>query len=221
MNVLPGVLPSAVMWAAGLLFVLLMAQAARTAPWYKILDNESSHVFLGSVLLVGIIWLVRSSVFNGINFHLLASTALMVMFDWQFALFAVLLVHAGLYVLGAMPLSVIPLNVLICGAIPIFLTRAGLILAFRRLPHNFFIFVFLNCFLAAGLSMIAVALTTLGLYYFFAYESVYLNLQDFLPFTLMLAFPEAVLNGIVLSGLIAYQPGWIATFHDRFYIVGK
>lgn len=221
MNMLAGAMPAAVLWIASLLFLALMARAAWTAPWYKILDNESSHVFLGAVLLVGIIWLVRSSVFNGINFHLLASTALMIMFEWQFALFAVLIVHVGLYFFGAMPLSVIPINVLICGAIPIFLTRAGLILAFRHLPHNFFVFVFVNCFFVAGLSMVVVALTTLVLYFLFAYEAVYLGLQDFVPFTLMLAFPEAVLNGIILSGLIAYQPGWIATFHDRFFITGK
>ena len=221
MDILNGVLPEYLIIVADTVFVIVLLYAVLTAPWYKIIDSESSHVFLGATLFTVLIWLVRSDVVNGINFHLLMTSTLYLMFEWQFALFAIVIVHIGMYFYDAIPLQMIPINVLMLGCVPIFITLTLLQFARRKLAHNFFVYVFVNCFFAAGISMISVALLTVSLYYIFANAEIYRQLQSFLPFTLMISIPEAALNGIIMSGLIAYRPKWIATFHDSTYIDGK
>lgn len=221
MDILDGVLPSFVIVLADILFAAVLLWALITAPWYKLKDNESSHVYFGAILLVVVLWFVRSNVVNGINFHLMATTTLYLMFQWQFAFLALVIVNLAVYLNGGISLELIPANALMLGGIPILMTHFLLILAQRKLPHNFFVFVFVNCFFAAALSMLGVSVISIGLYYFFANEGVFQQLQNFLPFTLMISIPEAALNGIFMSSLIAYKPAWIASFHDRMYITGK
>ena len=221
MDVIPGALPDYLLWVANGLFALIMLQAIRTAPWHKILDNESSHVFFGTVLLLTVIWLVRSQISGGVSFHIIGATALYLMFQWQFAFFALLLVHGVLWFLGKFDATLLPLNMLILGGIPILLTHVLLKFSQARLPHNFFLYVFVNCFAAAGLSMLLAAGFSFLLYAIFADAAVMQYLQNFVPFAIMIAVPEAAVNGIAMSSLIAYRPMWVATFHDRLYINGK
>ena len=37
----------------------------------------------------------------------------------------------------------------------------------------------------------------------------------------LLMFGEAFLNGMLMILLVAYKPGWVATFHDHWYLDGK
>lgn len=221
MDILEGTLPSCVIVLADVLFAVFLSWALVTAPWYKLKDNESSHVYFAAILFVVGLWFVRSSVFNGINFHLLATTTLYLMFQWQFALLALLIVNLVVYLNDGISLALIPANVLLLAGVPILITHYFLIAAQKWLPHNFFVFVFVNCFFSAGLSMLAVSVVSIGLYYFLANEEFFYQLQNVLPFTLMLSIPEAALNGIFMSSLIAYKPSWVASFHDRLYITGK
>lgn len=221
MDILEGVLPSFVIVLADILFVVILLWAFVTAPWYKLKDNESSHVYFAAILLVVVLWFVRSNVVNGINFHLMATTTLYLMFQWQFAFLALVIVNLAVYLNDGISLGLIPANALMLGGVPILITHFLLILAQKWLPHNFFVFVFVNCFFAAAFSMLGVSVISIGLYYFLANEEVFQQLQNFLPFTLMISIPEAALNGIMMSSLIAYKPTWIASFHDRMYITGK
>ncbi len=220
MDILEGALPSFCLVLADVIFAVVLLWVI-TAPWHKLKDNESSHVYFGAILLLVFLWFVRSNVVNGVNFHLIGTTTLFLMFQWQFAFLALLIVNIGVYINDGITLSLIPSNVLLLGGVPILVTHFMLITALRWLQRNFFIFVFINCFFAAGLSMLAVSLISTVLYFLFANEEVFQQLQSFLPFTLMMSIPEAALNGIVMSSLIAYKPNWIASFHDRIYITGK
>ncbi len=221
MEISDGILPWSLIFLADLVFFLVLVSAVITAPWYKIVDTESFHVFFTAVLVTTVIWLVRSSVVSGINFHLLITTTLYLMFQWQFAFFAVILVHMAIYLIDDLSLSLVPVNVLILGGVPMLVTSGLLVFARKALPRHFFIYIFVNCFFAAALSMLAVVSITISLYYFSADTQLHQQLHNFLLFGLMISIPEAVLNGIFMSGLIAYRPAWIATFHDKYYIDGK
>lgn len=221
MDVLQGALPSFVIVLADVVFALLVLWSLVSAPWYKLTDNESSHVYFAAILIVAGLWFVRSDVVGGVNFHLMASTALYLMFNWQFAFLAVIAINFAVYLNDGISLGLIPTNVLLLGGVPLLITHYLLIAAQKWLPHNFFVYVFVNCFFAAALSMFVVSLTSAGLYYFFASEAVFQTIQNVLPFVLMLSIPEAALNGIFMSSLIVYKPAWVASFHDHIYIAGK
>lgn len=221
MDVVSGSLPYVVLILSGILFTVLMLIAVFTAPWYKITDNSSSHIFLGLTLGVAVIWMLRASVMGEIHFHLLLTTSLYLMFGWQFALFSIVVVQVIITLAVGSPLHLLPINTLLLGGVPVLITGSLLVLSKQHLPHHFFVFIFINCFFAAGLSMFGMSMSTLGLYYFFSYDSVYQSIQDFFPFSILLSLPEAAINGILMSGFIAYRPSWVAMFHDEVYIDGK
>jgi uncharacterized membrane protein len=94
-------------------------------------------------------------------------------------------------------------------------------LARRRLPYNFFIYVYINGFLAAGLSILAASL--LGALIMFSVDAAsgeWLGYQ-FLPYLPLIFFAEAIINGMIMTAMVALRPGWVASFDDNLYLKNK
>ena len=91
----------------------------------------------------------------------------------------------------------------------------------RRLPPNFFVYVFVAAFFGAGLSLGvagiagAVALTLGG------GRAAELVFGEYVPYLIYLAFGEATVSGMVLTLAVVYRPHWVATFDDARYITGR
>ncbi len=51
-----------------------MFVALLSAPWSKIRDNEAQHIFLGSVVMLSLLWVMRGGIQDGLSFHLLGMT---------------------------------------------------------------------------------------------------------------------------------------------------
>ena len=91
-------------------------------------------------------------------------------------------------------------------------------LASRRLPWNFFIYVFINCYLAAVLAMLlATAAMASVLVSADVVAPTYL-FSDYLPFLPMLLLSEGFINGMVIAVLVATRPAWVWTFDDSRYL---
>ncbi len=214
-------LPASVLWLSLILFAWLLWRAVRAAPWGKLRDNEAMHVFLGTCVILLLLWNLRAGVAPGLNFHILAVTSMTLMFGWAFALFGVCLILVGSTLMGPGGWETFALNALLMGAIPILLTRVFLVTAQRWLPHNFFIYIFINAFLAAGLGALlttsaAVLILTLSDVYSFKALT-----YEYLPYFPLMFFSEAVLNGMLMTVLVAVCPAWVASFDDDLYLKGK
>lgn len=122
---------------------------------------------------------------------------------------------------GGAGLEAYGLNMLLMGALPILITRALLYVSQRHLPHNYFIYVFINAFLAGALSMLLAGATSALLQYVAGVQPADTIVANFLMILPMLMFGEAFINGGTLSLVVAYKPQWVATFHDRWYLKGK
>ncbi len=202
-------------WA---LWLLLTALAAWHAPWQRLLERDSAHVYFGAVVLLLVLWNLKAGVLPGQEFHFLGAATLCLMFGWPFALLAVDLLVLGSTLYGNGAWETFALNVLVMGALPIGLVHALLRLSQRHLPHNFFIYIFLNAFWAAVFGVLLAGFTTYALLLASgAYDADQLR-QGYLPFLLLVALPEGTLNGIAMTALVAYRPQWVATFHDRWYL---
>jgi uncharacterized membrane protein len=189
MDIPADLLPDSSLWVAAFVYAILLVTAALTAPWEKIIDKEGSNIFFGAVAFIAVVWILRAGIEPGHNYHLLGTTALCLMFGWQFALVAV----------------------------PILFTRFMLYACQRWLPHNFFIYIFINAFLTGALSMLLCGYAA----------STVLTMADNMPGSgylqviPLLMFGEAFLNGMILVLLVAYKPRWVSTFHDNWYLDGK
>lgn len=217
MDIPADLLPASTLWLAAAVYTILLAAAGLTAPWTKILDKEGSNIFFGAVACTAVMWVLRAGIIPGHNYHLLGVTALCLMFDWQFSLAAVSLVLLITTWQGPAGWEAFAVNALITGAIPILFTRAMLYACQRWLPHNFFIYIFVNAFLTGALSMLLCGIAAS------AVLSMAENIPDasYLQVIPLLMFGEAFLNGMIMILLVAYKPRWVATFHDQWYLDGK
>jgi uncharacterized membrane protein len=214
-------LPPGFLWTGDILYALLMLTALFSAPWSKIRDNEAQHIFFGLVVALSLVWVLRGGIQDGLGFHLLGMTLLCLMFEWQFALLAASLVVAISTALGPAGWEAYGLNVLLMGALPILFTRGFLYLCQRRLPHNYYVYVFVNAFLAGGVSILLTGLASAWLQHSAGVHPDGSILRNFVTILPLLMFGEAFLNGATMTLAVAYRPQWVATFHDRWYVHGK
>ncbi|WP_294947783.1 energy-coupling factor ABC transporter permease [Sulfurivirga sp.] len=222
MNLPGGVLPSSWIIGSFALALLVLFQAVRTAPWHKVKgDSHAQHVFFGVTLAVALLWYGSASIGDGLTFHFLMMTTVTLLFGWQFAVLSALLALVVLSAFGQTGWDAIALNWLLMGVVPALITWWILLAAYRWLPHHFFVYVFLNAFLAGGIgTFVALVLTGLALMGAEVQTVEKVN-HSFMPYIPLLAAPEAFLNGFVMAFLVMFKPEWISTFTDEHYLKGK
>ena len=105
--------------------------------------------------------------------------------------------------------------------LPASLTWLSLLLVRALLPKNFFIYVFINAFFTGGAAAVLSALVTaLLLVYGSSYSWETLS-HSYLPYFPLMFFPEAVLNGWIMTILVGLKPEWVFSFRDEEYLHGK
>lgn len=205
-----------------IVYLVVMLWAVKTAPWHKVKgDKRAQHVWFGMAFVVVLLWSLSASIGGGFSFHFLLMTTVTLMFGPQFALMTMTLGLLGITLNGEAGWGVFGLNALLMGWIPIMLTWWIYKLAYRYLDRNFFVYVFLNGFLAAGLGALLSMLSAAAIMYWagaYNYEQLSYNFLMFIP---MLVVPEAFLNGFIMTSLVLMKPEWVATFSDADYLKGK
>ena len=106
-------------------------------------------------------------------------------------------------------------------AVPVATAWFVLRVAERRLPPNFFIYVFVVAFFGAGFSLAAAGLAGATLLTSAAGLPAGLVFGEYVPYLLYLAFGEATLSGMILTLAVVYRPRWVATFDDARYLTGR
>lgn len=208
-------------WVLGILFAFALLVALRLTPWRKLRDSEQLHVFLGTTVVLLVLWHMEAQVQPGLSFHLLGVTAITLMFGWSLAVLSVTLVLFGVTLNTGTGWEGFALNALVSGVVPITLTQVLLILIRWYLPRHFFVYVLVNGFLTAGFVGVASGylaawlLVASGAYTFAELD------QTVLPFFPLMFLPEAMLNGWLLAVLVAFKPQWVYSFSDEQYLNGK
>ncbi len=209
------------LWTANGLFVVVLYRALRAVPWTRLRAPETLHVFLGACVATMVLWSLKAGITPGLNFHLLGVTTLTLMFGWPLAMMGVSLALLGITLNGGGGWESFALNGLLMGVVPISVTQVLLQFAQGRLPYNFFIYVFLNAFCAAGLAGLCTGLTTAGLMVFGQIHSLERLAYEYLPYFPLMFFPEAVFNGMLMTTLVGLRPTWVCSFDDDRYLKGK
>lgn len=213
--------PNGLLWPANVVLFFVCAIAVWRAPLARLSGNEFSHVYFAACVVLLVFWNTGVGVLPALNFHLLGVTAVTLMFGWAFAVLAVLAVAAGTLINQGGDWVSLGLNVLVTGCVPVLLTESLLRLAQRRLPHNFFVYVYINGFLAGGLSTVAASLVGAMLVVAVDVGNAQWLGYQLLPYLPLVFFSEAFLNGMIMTGMVALRPGWVASFDDNLYIKNK
>ncbi|WP_151704071.1 energy-coupling factor ABC transporter permease [Nitrincola alkalilacustris] len=206
-------------WSAHLLLVLLLIPTLLHLPWSVLLRERGiQHLLFGSAMILVLMWSFRAGISPGLSIHFLGMTALTLMFGWDLAIVAGLLALAGLTLTGRESWELFSLNGLCMVVLPALISYGVLRLVERRLPKNFFIYMFLCAFLGAGVAIAGSGLSyalILWLDDVYPWSRIY---QEYIILLPLIMLPEGLLNGIIMTGMMVFHPDWIRTFDARAYI---
>jgi uncharacterized membrane protein len=218
MNLTDSLLPADLLFFAYFVWLLIVLQALRAAPWRTFLaDSRIQQVFLGASAALFLMWIFEVGVRPALGFHLLGVTVYTLMCGWSLGVIGASLIMAAVTVISG-DWAALAMNALLLGILPVSVSYGVYWLVDRYLPHHLFIYIFLcaffNAMLAAGAAVLAlVTLLVVTETYTFARIS-----NDYLPFLPLYLFPEGLLNGMTITALIGLRPDWLKTYDDERYL---
>jgi uncharacterized membrane protein len=226
MSINPEVISGFWMAIGTLLYALFVLKAIVSAQWWRLKNQSDLNVLLFAILGVFFIWIMKAE-FAGsqssfaLNLHLLGATLLTMMFGWAFAILAISIVLLAFSLFATPSVDTfysLPWNALLSGILPVVVSYSLFRLIDRRLPNNFFIYIFICTFFGAALAMASVILATTVMHILTSSFSIEYLSYNYIPYGLLLMFPEAFITGMLMSIFVAYRPQWVSTFDDRRYL---
>lgn len=218
MNLTDTLLPADLLFFANFIWLLVLLQALRRAPWQSFLaSSKLQHVFLGASMALFLMWIFEVGVRPALGFHFLGVTVYTLMFGWSLSVIGASLIAVGV-TLTSGDWSALASNALLLGILPVSTSYGVYYLVHRYLPRHLFIYIFLcaffNAMLAAGAAVLAlvVLLVVTDTYTFVRISN------EYLPFLPLYLFPEGLLNGMVTTVLIGLRPEWLKTYDDEVYL---
>ena len=220
MNLVSSSIPAGWSIAFWLALAVLGILMWRQAAWPMLKVPANLNIFLGATVLLLGLWLIKAGIKPGLNLHLLGATALTLMFRPWFAILALALVIAGLTIHNGQ-YSAYPANLLLMGVLPVTISWAIYRFTDRKLPNHFFVYIFLNGFFGAGLSIASVGLASTAYAAASGTYSINYLLENYLPYYFLMAWAESFATGMIMTVLVVYRPEWVSTFDDKRYLDSK
>lgn len=207
------------LWFGWLVYLPLLLWAVWRAPWVELFsDQRRQHLLCGTVLALFLLWLVRRDFASGLSYHFIGMTVVTLLLDWPLAVLCGLAAQLGLLAMGRQDLAALGLNSILLVLIPVLVTELCAQLVERRQPRNLFVYIFGCGFFPAALAVLFSLLAGLGVLWL---DGLYVMppwLDDFAGYLWLIMFPEAFINGMLVSGLVVFYPDWLETFNRTRYL---
>jgi len=204
--------------AASITALIILIPALITYHWPSLFSHRGSqHFFFGSVVALSVLWNMQAGILPGLSFHVMGVTAITLMMGWRLALLAVLFVQMVLVVTGKLWWGAAGYSYLLTGVLPVLFSYGFYLCVFNRLMHNPFVYILVAGFINAGFThafsdlLQSGALWQLDVY---PLEKIW---HDYLRYMPMMMFPEGVVNGMFISGMVVFNSRWMSTFDEDSY----
>ncbi len=221
MSIPYGLLSPAWYLSAAVVYALVLFLAVRRAPWQSLKDESQLHVYLGTCVLLMPLWLIKTPILAGLDYHYLGATLLTLMFGWRLAIVGMSVVLAAAVFNGNLDWAAYPLNALIMGGVPVAVSHAVWRASERHLPPNFFIYVFVAAYAGAALAVAGAVMSAVTILRLAGAYSIAQLADKYFPLIVLLMVPEAFITGMLIALMVALRPGWVGTFDDERYIKGR
>lgn len=205
------------LWAMAVGMVPVYIYALRWADFGRLLGERVSGAYFGSIVVVMLMWTLRTDIHDGIVWHLSGMVFLTLAWGWSLALLGGLVAQAGLALAGLHDWTSIIPTLVVLVLLPATLTQMVLGLVRAYLPKHFFIYVFIDAFFCGALVAASALLVSVGL--LVAAGQAWMPLRDEVLILIpLMLFPEAFLNGIIVTVLVVLRPEWVWSFKDEEYL---
>jgi len=214
-----GLLQGPWLWLLHLTYVLALGTAIWRAPWKVLLANDRlQHLLLGATVALMFMWSMRAGISPGLSIHFLGVTALTLIFGWDLAILSASLALLGMTLLGKESWDGFSANGVCSILIPAAVSYAVLRYVEWKLPKNFFVYLFLCGFLGAGVASASAGMSSALLLWLTDVYTWARIEHEYIRYLPLIMFPEGLLNGIVMTGMMVFLPDWVRTFDAKAYI---
>lgn len=196
---------------------VLVAGMMKT-PWHRFRNANFQHVFLGACVAALFIWRVRTGILPAVPIHFLCLTTLTLMFGMPLAIVAAAILTGAMGLIGLEAWGSLPGSFLALGVMPILVTWLVLSASRRYLPPNPFVYIFAGAFFGAAAAMLAAVVVNSLLLLGSEQVSLSQLREGYLAILPLMMFPEAFINGLIVTGLVVFKPTWISSFDDNLYL---
>ncbi|CAD5107948.1 energy-coupling factor ABC transporter permease [Zestomonas carbonaria] len=201
------------------LYLPALLWAIWRAPWLELFsDSRRQHLLFGTMFALFLLWLVRRDFASGLSYHFIGMTAVTLLLDWPLALLGGAVAQLGLLALGRQDLAALGLNGVLLVLVPVLIAEGCAQVVERRQPRNLFVYIFCCGFFPAALTALVCLLLGLGVLWTDGYFPMPPWLDEFAGYLWLVMFPEAFINGMVISALVVFQPEWLETFNRTRYL---
>lgn len=197
---------------------MALVAALRAAPWRSLNESRRLHLWFATSATLALLWSLKTGIKQGLEFHLLGATAFTLMFGWPLAVIGGCMALLALTLQQGGAFDAFAFRELILVTLPILSSHVVWRLTERRLPNHLFIFFFVSGFGNGAVAMLITGLATTAMY---ASASVYpldYLLSEYLPYFVLMAYPEAMLTGMAVTLMAVYFPWMIEAFDDERYL---
>ena len=202
-----------------LLYVPAVLWAVCRAPWVELFaDTRRQHLLFGTVFSLFLLWLVRRDFDTGVSYHFIGLTVVTLLLDWPLAIVGALIAQVGLVLLGRQDVAAMGVNGVLLIALPIAVTECCARMVERAQPRNPFVYIFCSGFFAAALAALLCLLVGLGVLWLDGLFVMPEWLEDFIGYLWLIIFPEAFINGMLVTALVVFCPEWLETFNRTRYL---
>lgn len=214
-----GLLSGPLQWPLHLLYLLALAVSVWRAPWKVLVSNARlQHLLMGATVVLMLMWSLRAGISPGLSIHFLGVTALTLMFGWDLAVLSASLALLGMTLLGKESWDGFAANGICSIVIPVLVSVSILQYVERKLPKNFFVYLFLCAFIGAGVASASAGLSSALLLWLTDVYSWAKIKHEYVSYLPLIMFPEGLLNGILMTGMMVFLPDWVRTFDAKVYI---
>ena len=202
-----------------LLYVPAVLWAVCRAPWVELFaDTRRQHLLFGTVFSLFLLWLVRRDFDTGVSYHFIGLTVVTLLLDWPLAIVGALIAQVGLVLLGRQDVAAMGVNGALLIVLPIAVTECCARMVERAQPRNPFVYIFCSGFFAAALAALLCLLVGLGVLWLDGLFVMPEWLEDFIGYLWLIIFPEAFINGMLVTALVVFCPEWLETFNRTRYL---
>jgi len=200
----------------GWLFVVLGAAATLASLRRGFLPTAAQqHAWLAGVVALALLWTLQSNS-GGLGVGLCGSALFALVFGRDRAVLGLLAAVALHTALANGSWANFGVNGTLLAVVPAWLA-ATLQRLMERLPRNLFIFIigngmFVTLLVTMVVSLSFVAVTAL------AAEAAPGRIADLIAYSLLLAWGEALLSGMIFSALVVFAPGVVLTYRQDIYL---
>ncbi|WP_437882487.1 energy-coupling factor ABC transporter permease [Pseudomonas sp. LRF_L74] len=207
------------LWLGWLLYVPALLWAVSRSPWLELIsDRRRQHLFFGTAVSLFLLWLVRRDFDSGLSYHFIGMTAVTLLLDWPLALVAGMAAQLGLFLLGRLDWLALGINGALFVMLPVLVAELCAVFVERRQPRNLFVYIFCCGFFPAALTALLCLLGGLALLWIDGLFVMPPWLEEFFGYLWLVMFPEAFINGMVVTGLVVFCPDWLETFNRTRYL---